>query len=212
MNRRTLLAAAAGVTTTGLAGCLGDLPGTGDDTDDESTPSPSPSPSPTPDGPSLVDQSFEVERVECGDEYGSHDVTTEDGVVTVEGTLSGSNGCYTAELVTADYDAEADVLSVEVEAVDGSEENEACTTCIVEVEYVATFTFENGEPGRIEVEQRGVSGGSASSSGSVSESGSASGGSAGNESDVSGDENGTVNESESGSGESTPEATANETA
>jgi hypothetical protein len=217
VNRRSLLAAAAAATTTGIAGCLGGLPGNGDDGDDgdgDPTDDATPSPTGTPEGPRLVDQSFEVERVECGDEYGGHDVTTEDGVVTVEGVLDGSNGCYTAELVAVDYDVAADELSVEVEAVDGSDDDEACTTCIVEIEYVATFTFENGEPGRIEVDQRGASSGSASASSSVSESGSASGGTPANETDsdtANESDAGTVTESESGSGESTPEPTGTAT-
>lgn len=194
MKRRALLAAAAAATTTGIAGCLDD--GTGNQPGSNSTDEPTPSPTATPDGPRLVDESFEVERVECGDDYGGHDVTQSDGVVTVEGTLDGSNGCYTAELVTAEYDREADELYVEVESVDGSEEGEACSTCIVEIDYVAEFTFENGEPSSVRVEQRGVSTGSSSASESVS-------GGSGNDSD-----GGSTSESQSGSGEATPEPTA----
>lgn len=195
MKRRALLAAAAAATTTGIAGCLDD--GTGDQPDPSPTEEPTPSPTATPDEPRLVDEYFEVRRVECGDDYGGHDVTRSDGVVTVEGTLDGSNGCYTAELVTAEYDSEADELNVEVESVDGSEEAEACATCIVEVDYVAEFTFENGEPSSVRVEQRGVSTGSSSASDSVS------GGDPGNGSD-----GGATSESRSGSGETTPEPTA----
>lgn len=193
MRRRALLAAAVAATTTGIAGCLDD--GTGSQPDSTPTDDSTPSPTETPDAPRLVDRSFEVERVECGNDYGGHDVTQSDGVVTVEGTLDGSNGCYTAELVAAAYDPDEDELSVEVESVDDSEDGEACTTCIVEIDYVAEFTFENGEPSSVRVEQRGVSTGSSSASESVS------GGESGTDSD------GTESESRSGSGEATPEPT-----
>ncbi|WP_178917384.1 hypothetical protein [Natronomonas gomsonensis] len=162
MKRRSLLAAAAAATTTGIAGCLGGGPGTAPENDDESD-----DPTETPTGPRLVDQSFEVERVECGDDYGSHEVTKEDGVVTVEGVLDGRDSSYTAELVTSEYDRDADELYVEVESVEGDDEG-ASAQCIVEIEYVATFTFENGEPSSVRVDQSGNRSGSSSASQSVS--------------------------------------------
>jgi hypothetical protein len=169
MRRRALLAAAATATTT-VAGCLG-TPGTGSDPngtgDSGGTDDPDSGDS-TPEGPRLVDRSFEVERIECGDEYGNHDVTTEDGTVTVEGVLDGNNSCYTAELVRGEYVAEEDTLYVEVESVDDAGEDEMCGTCIVEIEYVATFEFEGGEPSSVRVDQRGETTGSSSASKSVS--------------------------------------------
>jgi hypothetical protein len=165
MKRRALLAAAAAVTTTSAAGCLRNS-GLGDSNPDENdgdTPDES-----TPEGTHLVDQSFEVERVECGEDYGGHEVTTEEQTVTVEGVLDGSNSCYTAELVRSEYVTDEDTLYVEVESVDDSGEDEMCSTCIVEIEYVATFEFENGEPGSVRVDQRGQMSGSSSASSSVS--------------------------------------------
>jgi len=172
VNRRALLTAAAAATATGVAGCLDDGgTGTPDDGTDSTTETPTDAPTETGAETRLVDRSFEVTRVECGDDHGGHDVTTADGTVTVAGTLDGSNGCYTAELVASEYDAAADRLHVEVESVDGSDEGEACTTCVVEIDYVAEFAFENGEPGSVRVDQRGVSTGSSSESGSASASG-----------------------------------------
>ena len=167
MRRRAFLAAAAATTTTAVAGCSGD----GSDGEPTQTDEPdgTETPEPTAEETRLEDSSFEVVRVECGDEYGGHDVTVEDGEVTVEGVLDGSNSCYTAELVRGEYDGDADTLYVEVEAVERDDAG-ACNQCIVEIEYVATFTFENGEPGTVSVEQRGSATGSAGSS--VSESGS----------------------------------------
>lgn len=160
MDRRALLAATATTTATLLAGCLGGDPA------DESTPEPSPTDT-TPEHPQLVDQSFDVTNVECGTT--GHDVQTEksDGTVTVEGTIDGNNTCYTAELVRAEYVADEDTLFVEVESVE-RETDGACGQCIVEIDYVATFEFENGEPGTIRVDQHGVGGSSSSSSGSGS--------------------------------------------
>jgi hypothetical protein len=161
VKRRSLLAAAAAATTTGIAGCLGGGPATAPE-DDESD-----DPTDTPTGPRLVDRSFEVERVEGGDDYGSHDVTTEDGVVTVEGVLDGRDPSYTAELVTTEYDRDADELYVEIESIEG-DGDDVSAQCIVEIEYVATFTFENGEPSSVRVDQSGVRSGSSSASKSVS--------------------------------------------
>ncbi|MFW5965052.1 MAG: hypothetical protein ACOCQM_09300 [Natronomonas sp.] len=160
MKRRSLLVAAAAATTTGIAGCLGGDPATAPEgaRDD---------PTDTPTGPRLVDQSFEVERVECGDDYGSHEATKEDGVVTVEGVLDGRDPSYTAELVTSEYDSEADELYVEVESIEGDDDG-VSAQCIVEIEYVATFTFENGEPSSVRVDQSGIKSGSSSASKSVS--------------------------------------------
>ena len=167
MKRRSLLAATVAATTASIAGCLGGGPGTDPENGDEDDATPTSTPK--PDGPRLVDQSFEVKRVDCGNDYGDHDVTTDDGVVTVEGVLDGRNTCYSAELVTSEYDAAADELYVEIESV-ASEDREACATCIVEIEYVATFTFEGGEPSSIRVDQRGSTTGSSSASQSVSDS------------------------------------------
>ena len=203
MERRALLAVAAAATT-GIAGCLEDGTGGGDPdstptetaeptkTDeptetDASTETTEPTetdgqtetetPAETPEGEEtrMVDREFEVTRVECGSEYDGPHVATEDGVVTVEGTLDGSNTCYTAELVTGEYDAEADELHVEVESVEDSEEGAACAECIVEIDYVARFEFENGEPSSVRADQRGASRESSSGSGSASEGGSGDG-------------------------------------
>jgi hypothetical protein len=170
MKRRNFLAAAAASTTAAVAGCLGTGPADDEPADnatEDPTDEPTASPEPTSHGPELVDDSFEVTGVECGTEYGDHDVTTEDGRVTVEGTLDGRNTCYTAELVRGEYDDAEDTLYVEVEAVE-DDDAAACNQCIVEIHYVATFEFEGGEPGTVRVEQRGETTGSSSASNSVS--------------------------------------------
>lgn len=171
MNRRRFIAAAAAATTV-VAGCLADDPPAAEPDDeptDDPTAEPTASPEPTPHGPRMTDSSFEVTRVECGSDYGHHDVRTDEGTVTVEGVMDGRDTCYTADLVRGEYVREDDTLHVEVEAREGDDE---CMggQCLVEIHYTATFAFEGGTPGRIEVEQRGAT----TTSGSTSESGSGS--------------------------------------
>lgn len=171
MNRRRFIAVAAVTTTTAVAGCLSDEPAGGgpDQPTDEPTDEPTATPTPSPNGRELTDSSFEVTAVECGNDFGHHDVTTGDDTVTVDGVLDGRNTCYTAELVRGTYESDTDTLSVEVEAREGEDD---CMggQCIVEIHYTATFEFDGGTPGRIEVEQRGAT----TTSGSTSESGSGS--------------------------------------
>lgn len=168
MQRRSLLAAVAGVTTTAVAGCLASAPAGEAPTEtpaDSQSPTPAGSPEPTAHGPELVGTAFEVTNVECGTPTAEHEVTIGDGRVTVGGTLDGSDGCHSAELVRSEYDGVADTFNVEVEAVE-DEAADVCKQCIVEIDYVATFEFEHGEPGTVEVHQRGAVSGSSSESGS----------------------------------------------
>ena len=155
----TIAAAAA------IAGCLD--ADAGEEPTGEPTAEPTDTPSPTSDGRTLEDTAFEVTTVECGSDYGHHDVTTSGDTVTVEGVLDGRDTCYTAELVRGEYVGETDTLFVEVAARE-SEEAAACGQCIVEIHYVATFAFDDGNPERVEVEQRGAT----TTSGSTSASGS----------------------------------------
>ena len=164
MRRRVFLGGAAAAAA--VAGCL-DADDAGVEPTDEPTAESTDTPSPTPDGRTLEDTAFEVTNVECGSDYGHHDVTTSGDTVTVEGVLDGRDTCYTAELVRGEYAGETDTLFVEVEARE-AEDAAACGQCIVEVHYVATFTFDDGTPEQVEVEQRGAT----TTSGSSGESGS----------------------------------------
>jgi hypothetical protein len=162
MKRRTFVMVAA--TASVSAGCLGSGPSEGEDrTADDPTDTPG-----STDGEArLLDSEFEVTDVECGTATSEHDVETGDEQVTISGTLDGSSGCSSAELVRGEYDAGADALFVEVEAVERDDAG-TCTQCIVEIDYVATFEFENGEPGTVTVEHRGATSASASGGGSAS--------------------------------------------
>ena len=146
MDRRRFL---AGATAAALAtaGCL----------DGGASEDPTASPT-TSDAPTrLVATSFEVTDVDCGDGAASHEADTGDGRVVVDGIVGGADACHTAELVGADYDRAADTLKITVAAVRGDgDDDRACAGCLVDIEYVATFRFENGEPGSVAVQARGA--------------------------------------------------------
>jgi len=144
-----MLSRTAAVGAAFLAGCLDGGPaGDGDDGDDGGDGGPYDSPSGTPES-TLVDSEFEVTSVMSGTATQAADVSFEDGTVAVEGTTTGNDGCYTAELRDASY--EDGRLTVTVEAVDDSEEDQACTQALVEIDYEATFQFEGGLPGSVAV-------------------------------------------------------------
>lgn len=163
MNRRDVLARTGTLALALAAGCLtnpgdeeppdgGDTP-TGTPTDsptpsDDPGPTETPSPTETP-GPSAGDPTFEILGVGPGQAENSAEVSFDDGV-TVEGTIGGRNGCYTARLAEA---ATADgTLRVLVEAYEDRAEDEACTDALVDVEYRARFRFDGAAPSRVVVE------------------------------------------------------------
>jgi hypothetical protein len=135
-----------------VAGCLD-----AGDTGEEPTGDPTTEPTDTPAGRTFEDTAFEVTNVECGSDYGHHDVTKSGDTVTVEGVLEGRDGCYTAELARGEYSSDEDTLFVEVESSRG-DDGDMCTQCIVEVHYTATFEFDDGTPNRVEVDHRTVTG------------------------------------------------------
>lgn len=113
----------------------------------------------TPGEPRLVDQDLEVQSVGCrgsGEDY--WEVEVDDGVVTVDGAIGGNHTCYSARIASAEYVRDEDALRTAVESFDDREDGEACNDCIVDVFYRATYTFEDGEPGDVEVQHDGYSG------------------------------------------------------
>lgn len=186
MNRRRFVTVGAAATVTAVAGCLEAAPTGSDSTDkptDTPTDSPTDDPNDTPtddptdtptdeqtddptntptddqtdnsSAPQLTDSSFQVNDVSCGSQGTHGEVTIGDNNVSIEGTLDGRNGCYTAELVRGEYVEAEDTLFVEVEAVE-RDDADMCTQCIVEIDYRATFEFDGGEPGVVDLHQRGA--------------------------------------------------------
>lgn len=122
---------------------------------DDDTPTETDGGTETPDGSDgsneLVDRSFEVGGTECGQGANRAAVSRGDDRVDVDGTITGRNGCYTAELEDATYDEESDELRIAVSAYDDSDEYEGCQQCIVDVDYRATFEFRDGTPEEVTV-------------------------------------------------------------
>jgi hypothetical protein len=145
MQRRDLLATAGAAAAAALAGCLSS--GTGSDPDGEPTGTDSPTPSPTPER-GVSDSSFTVEAVGAGEVQNEATVSFDDGV-TVEGTIAGRNGCYTASLAEVSYGDGTLTVRVESHERDGAD---VCTDAIVEVDYVATFALEGPAPTAVVVE------------------------------------------------------------
>jgi hypothetical protein len=86
----------------------------------------------------------------------------DEGTVVVTGTIIGNNGCTTADIGSADYDASADQLDVNVvtETREGDEDS-FCTQQMVGIDYEATFSFSGGIPSKVSVSHDGEGVGSA---------------------------------------------------
>jgi len=83
----------------------------------------------------------------------SASVTVEDRTVTVNGTIRGNNGCYTARL--AETTIEDDALVVRIESYEDADEDQDCTMAIVYIEYEATVEVHGEGPGSVLVEHNG---------------------------------------------------------
>lgn len=180
MDRRSLLVA-VGVAT-GLSGCLDRVGIGDDDASDDGTPTETPTegatgtptepgeqtdtpdeedgtsddetPTPTPGGTRMTGTEFEVTDERGGGDCDDSEYESEihDDHVTVDGWISGRNGCYTAELSDATYDADADELQVTIRSFDDSDEMEGCTQECIEIEYESRYDFEGGVPEEVSVD------------------------------------------------------------
>lgn len=163
MQRRALLgtvaasaAAIAGCTTADARAPLFGADGADDDGNESDDGDSDGTGTPSGDAPTLQDVTFEVVDSGCGAGGSTADVSTDEaaGEVTVEGTITGSDACYTAELEEAVYGAETDSLWVDV--VSTREEGAGvCAQCITSIRYRVTLPFEGGLPGRVAVTHDG---------------------------------------------------------
>ena len=110
---------------------------------------------------SLADSEFEVTGSECGTETNEAEYTASQGTSeddasegVVEGTLSGPDGCATAELGYVSYDSEQDTLVADVRTA--RTDAEGCGACITEVSYSLVAEFENGVADSASVSHDGV--------------------------------------------------------
>lgn len=159
MNRRALLKTIGGSAVFGLAGCLTRRDDSGTEQPNNTTQSPedtgdndttgTDSGSP---GPRLTNSSFEVISTECGTEKAESSAAFESNSVRVSGTINGSNTCYTAKLERVT--CEEKTLTVSVQSYE-RETDDLCSMCVTDIEYEASFEFENGLPQRTVVVHNG---------------------------------------------------------
>lgn len=128
-----------------------------------STPSPSPTtrdetPSVSPAEPAVLERTIEVRSRECGSTVNEVTIAFEHERISVEGRITGEDGCATAVLEETTYDREADTLRIVVTTERETDDQTACTQCLTEIEYVATVAVGNGPPGTVIVVHRGATG------------------------------------------------------
>jgi hypothetical protein len=129
MRRRDVIAAVSAVAVTGCLG--GPEAGSGDS------------------GGS--DTEFTLTDAGCGSIREDASVAVDGSTVSVTGTTSAPNGCYTAELASATIDDGA--LRVTIAAVQ-REGVDQCVQCITELAYEATVAVAGSLPDRVEVVHR----------------------------------------------------------
>jgi len=98
-----------------------------------------------------VEYAFSSQSPECGQGEDDVDISFDEeaGEVTLDGVISGSDTCKRATLESVDYDEQNSKLSVVIQTTDREECTDgdmAAGQCIVDIEYEATFTFDDGVP------------------------------------------------------------------
>ncbi|KTG10898.1 hypothetical protein AUR64_06875 [Haloprofundus marisrubri] len=183
MDRRTFLERTAVLAAVGVAGCTstgadgGDSGGNGNDntgngTDENGTEDDSGDDT-TTEGDSdgsdtaIADRTFE-RTGECNSS-GTTTVSREDDAVVVEGCIRGRNGCSVPVLDTAEYDADADRLSVVVGTEVEKEEDEMCSQALVSLGYELRVSFDGPVPTDIAVAHDGPDGQTTVTSSNASE-------------------------------------------
>jgi hypothetical protein len=110
------------------------------------------------DSPTPQASSFSVTNIDSSSPERAADAEfdEDEGTIMVTGTIVGSDGCTTADLGAANYDAAADRLDVNVvtRTVDDAEDR-VCTQQRVGIDYEATVSFENGIPSSVSVSHDG---------------------------------------------------------
>ena len=137
MNRRTVLAAVATATTTGLGGCTAG--GGGDGDGGTASGSPSTGSAPTV-GSATLDETGDCSNPNTAS-------VAVDAAVVVTGCIQGPNGCHQPVLANAEVDGE----TLEVVVTTEAREADACTQALVQRGYEATLTFDGDLPATVTV-------------------------------------------------------------
>ena len=99
----------------------------------------------------MNETTFSIVRRQSGSQTSSATVAFDGNQVVVEGSIWGSDGCKTADLTDISYDPNTNELSISVGTKDMPDAGDMCTQAIMEINYRATVTFENGLPGTVAV-------------------------------------------------------------
>lgn len=122
-----------------------------------------------------VDFSFTSRSPECGQGEDDVDISFDDeaGEVRLDGVISGNDLCKRASLASVEHDESAGTLSATIEAVDQErceDGDMAAGQCIVDIEYSATFSFDDEIPSEASISHgNGFGAGAAYGSSSASE-------------------------------------------
>ncbi|GGK55959.1 hypothetical protein GCM10009067_05550 [Haloarcula sebkhae] len=101
--------------------------------------------------PSVNETTFSIIRRQSGSQISSATVAFDGNQVVVDGTIWGSNGCKTADLTDISYDTNANKLSLSVGTTEMPDAGDMCAQAIMEINYRATVTFENGLPDTVSI-------------------------------------------------------------
>ncbi|MEF8900632.1 MAG: hypothetical protein V5A25_05365 [Halovenus sp.] len=157
MDRRTLLTASVAVIGSAVTGCLENMEFMGDSDDSEDNDASDDSNDQADqdsnhDAESIRETRFEI----LGSDYEfeiSASVTFENEMVTVTGTISGNNTCYTASLDTVT--TENHTLLVNIESYEDADENGGCRDAVIGIEYETIAKFDGEPPTEVTVEHNG---------------------------------------------------------
>jgi hypothetical protein len=103
-----------------------------------------------------VDFSFSSRSPECGEGEDDVDISFDDdaGEIVLDGVISGSDLCKRAQLASVEHDEDEDKLTATIETTDREDCEDgdvAAGQCLVDIEYEATFTFEDEVPSEASV-------------------------------------------------------------
>lgn len=152
MQRRTVLATLG--TLLPLAGCVTDGASTTTTTTEPATTDP-PNGTTTHTGSTYESADLQTTKVECASgEQASPEIAFEDSVITITGTIIGSDLCSVASLDTVVHDEAADQFDVTIETVREASEDTVCGQCVSAVDYQVTATFSAAAPEVVHVYHR----------------------------------------------------------
>jgi hypothetical protein len=146
MKRRTTLRAIGTVGLTAIAGCLQD--GTGSNGDGGGDGSPEDTGT-----PGVTSRSIQVTGKSSGSKAQSAAVEFTKPL-TITGTTTGRNGCYTAVLGSVEYEDGKLVVTVRAEEDEGG--TDACTQAITNVDYEARIGVSDGQPDTVVVKHESM--------------------------------------------------------